>query len=217
MLPDHALHTLDALQARVMRQPLAGRLTLLSRLLLALAFLPTGLVKVMGQRFTVLGPDSPVGAFFEAMYQTGGYWRFLGASQLLAAVLLLIPSTAFFGALLFLPIIVNVAVITTAIEFRGTIYITWLMVLATLWLLAWDWPRWRTLLLPTGYRAPLLGGATTIERVGWGLGAAAGIGAVFATRGMVPMRAVPILLGVGVAAGGLVLIGLLRTRRRSSS
>jgi hypothetical protein len=61
MLSNRSLRRLDALQARVMGQPLAGRLTLLSRLLLAMAFLPKGLVKLMGQRFTVLGPDSPVG------------------------------------------------------------------------------------------------------------------------------------------------------------
>jgi len=42
--------------------------------------------------------NTSVGAVFEAMYQTGGYWRFLGLSQVLAGALLLIPATAFYGA-----------------------------------------------------------------------------------------------------------------------
>ncbi|MGI9625596.1 MAG: DoxX family protein, partial [Longimicrobiales bacterium] len=75
-------------------QPWLGRFTLMNRLLLAMAFIPTGLVKATGQRFTTLPVENPVGFFFEAMYQTGPYWFFIGAMQILAGVLLLVPATA---------------------------------------------------------------------------------------------------------------------------
>jgi hypothetical protein len=70
---EDSLRPLDALNARVMQYPAAARLTLMSRILLAVAFIPTGSVKLMGERFTSLGMDTSVGAFFEAMYQTGAY------------------------------------------------------------------------------------------------------------------------------------------------
>jgi hypothetical protein len=207
---------LDALHERVMRSLWAGRLTLLSRVLLAAAFIPSGLTKVLGDRFTTLGPSSPIGAFFEAMYQTGGYWRFLGAAQLIAALLLLVPRTAFFGAVLFLPIVVNIAVITTAIDFAGTVYITWMMVLAALWLLAWDWPRWRGVLATReGYR-PVLAHASRAERVGWVLCVTAGVMLLLALRRVVPASWIIGLVGAGCVGAALVVIALARTSRESS-
>jgi uncharacterized membrane protein YphA (DoxX/SURF4 family) len=78
-----------------------GLFTVFTRILLALAFTPSGITKVVGHRFTILGLDTPVGFFFEAMYRTGFYWRFLGLCQLGAALLLLIPRTATIGALVY--------------------------------------------------------------------------------------------------------------------
>ena len=57
----------------------------------------------MGNRFTILGLDDPIGFFFEALYRTGFYWRFLGICQLTVALLLLIPQTATLGVCLFPP------------------------------------------------------------------------------------------------------------------
>ena len=115
--------------------------TVATRVLLALGFLPSGLTKVVGNRFTVLGLDSPVGFFFEAMYRTGFYWRFLGLCQLAAALLLLIPRTATVGALVYLPLSLNIFVITVSLHFRGTPVITGLMLLANLYLLCWDYDK----------------------------------------------------------------------------
>lgn len=173
MPTEESLRPLDALNARVMQHPAAARLTMMSRILLAVAFIPTGSVKLMGERFTSLGVNTSVGAFFEAMYQTGAYWRFLGLSQVVAGLLLLIPATAFYGAVLFLPILVNVVIITIAIEFKGTPMITIPMLFANLWLLAWDWPRWRAVLI-TGASRPVVRGWSRLERAGWMLGTASG-------------------------------------------
>ena len=42
-----------------------------TRILLALAFIPSGLKKVLGERFTILDIETSVGFFFEALYQIG--------------------------------------------------------------------------------------------------------------------------------------------------
>ena len=119
--------------------------TVLTRVLLALGFTPSGLTKVLGNRFTILGLDNPVGFFFEAMYRSGFYWNFLGVCQLTAALLLLIPRTATLGAIVYFPIILNIFVITVSMEFRGTPVITGLMLLANIYLLCWDYERLKCL------------------------------------------------------------------------
>ncbi|HEV7905244.1 MAG TPA: hypothetical protein VGO96_15490 [Pyrinomonadaceae bacterium] len=118
----------------------------MTRVLLALGFLPSGLTKVVGNRFTILGVDNPVGFFFEAMYRTGFYWRFLGLCQLAAAALLLIPRTATIGALVYFPLILNIFVITVSLHFTGTPFITGLMLLASLHLLCWDYDKLKHLI-----------------------------------------------------------------------
>ncbi len=217
MLSNRVLASLDALQTRVMRHPAAARLTMLCRVLLAVAFIPTGTVKLLGERFTLLGVDTPVGYFFEAMYQTGGYWRFLGLSQVIAGCLLLWPVTAFYGALLFLPILVNVVVVTIAIEFKGTPIITVLMLLANLWLLAWDWPRWRALVTRVEVGSPIAG-SSVLERTGWTLGTLAMVAFFFAARGvkLVGLSLAPVqrsLVGIGLSAGVMVLVAWIRDGR----
>ena len=111
------------------------------RILLAIAFLPSGYTKLMGNRFTLLDIDNPIGFFFEAMYRTGWYWNFLGFMQLLVAILILIPRTTFLATILHLPIIINIFFITISMEFGGTPFITGLMLLANLYLLLWQYPK----------------------------------------------------------------------------
>lgn len=112
--------------------------TLATRVLLAIGFLPSGFVKLMGERFTRLGIDTPVGFVFEAFYRTGFYWNFLGAAQLLAAILLLIPRTRVIGAVVYFPIILNIFLLTLSMHFQGTPVVTGLMLLGATWLLLWD-------------------------------------------------------------------------------
>lgn len=110
------------------------------RVALALGFIPSGLVKVMGERFTALPPNHPLGHYFDALHLTGFYYTFIGVSQLTVALLLLIPRTALLGAILYLPIILNICVLTYATRFEGTRIAT-LMLLANLYLLCWDYAR----------------------------------------------------------------------------
>jgi uncharacterized membrane protein YphA (DoxX/SURF4 family) len=120
------------------------------RVLLALAFLPSGLVKVLGLPFTRLDPrTSDVGRLFDVLqHDFGALYPFIGACQVTAAVLLLVPRTTLVGALVHLPITAGIVVITTSVGFRGTWLIADLMLLGVLFLICWDWHRIRALVDP---------------------------------------------------------------------
>jgi uncharacterized membrane protein YphA (DoxX/SURF4 family) len=117
------------------------------RVTLAYAFLVAGWVKIVGERFASgLSPLHPMGAYLEALHDTGYYYTFIGYAQVLAAVLLLIPRTVILGALLYLPIIVNIWVLSFAVRFDGSFVTSPMMVLANLYLLAWNYDKLRYIL-----------------------------------------------------------------------
>lgn len=132
---------LDRLHTRVAARRGFRVLTALTRGLLAVGFFFPGMVKVLGLPFTSISTESPIGYFFDAMHRTGAYYRFIGVSQVVAALLLLLPATATLGAVLYFPIILNIFVITVALHFQGTPVVTGLMLLASFYLLCWDYPR----------------------------------------------------------------------------
>jgi len=115
--------------------------TVFTRCLLAVGFIQPSITKILHRPFTILPDSNPVGHYFNALYDTGFYYEFIGWSQITAAVLLLFPRTAHIGALLFLPIIANIAVLTTSVGFVGTWLVTILMCSAALWLVAWEYDR----------------------------------------------------------------------------
>lgn len=128
------------------RQPLLYRFTLGISIMLAVGFIPTGMVKVLGFRFSSLNPDHETGAFFEILYQSGYYWKFLGATQIMAGILILFKRTATLGSVMFVAIISNIFFITISYDFSGTPIITFAMLMASLWLVFWNWYRIRPLL-----------------------------------------------------------------------
>jgi uncharacterized membrane protein YphA (DoxX/SURF4 family) len=135
------MNAIESFHSNIYKKKLFVIFTWLTRILLSLAFIPSGLKKLMGARFTILGLDNPVGFFFEALYRAGWYWNFLGFMQLLTALLIIIPRTAYLGALLYLPIIINIFIIVVAVDFKGTPYIARLMLLANIYLLFWDYKK----------------------------------------------------------------------------
>jgi hypothetical protein len=117
--------------------------TIYLRYLIGFAFVFASIVKIKGERFTTLPTDTPVGYFFEAMYQSGFYWKFLGWSQLIAGVLMMTQRFATIGAWMFFPIILNITLITHSVNFgTGTPTVTTLMLLGTVYLLLWDYRKW---------------------------------------------------------------------------
>jgi uncharacterized membrane protein YphA (DoxX/SURF4 family) len=115
------------------------------RVVLALGFIPSGIVKIMGERFTALPVNHPLGHYLEALHLTGYYYPFIGVIQVTTAILLLIPRTALLGALMYFPIILNICILAYAVRFEGT-RITTLMLLANIFLLCWDYERLKYIL-----------------------------------------------------------------------
>ncbi len=193
---------------RLRRIPFFWRLTLLTRILMVAAFLPTGMVKLLGRRFTLLPVDNPVGAFFEAMYQTGVYWQFLGLSQVAAALLLALPATAHLGALLTLAITVNIFLITVGVGFTGTPMVTGPMLLAAVYLCAWDLHRFRSLWTVRSWPAELTvpqPRLDPVERVGFTVFAFCVLAFFGTTRFAAAWLPPGALVVVGAAAGLLAL------------
>ncbi|MFT3701777.1 MAG: hypothetical protein QM802_05380 [Agriterribacter sp.] len=116
------------------------------RVALAVAWLISGFVKIKGERFAAgLSHNHPLGQYFDALLNTGYYYTFIGTTQVIVAILLLIPRTALLGALCSFPIILNICVLTYAVRFEGTRAATF-MLLANVFLLCWDYNRLKSIL-----------------------------------------------------------------------
>ncbi|MEM7483209.1 MAG: hypothetical protein AAF481_18745 [Acidobacteriota bacterium] len=129
------------------------RSVLILRSLLAVGFMAPGWTKVVGLEFAPgMSEEFAAGRFFAAFHATGAYYTFVGLAQFIAGALLLFRGTALLGALLYLPIIANICVLTWAVDFgTGTPWITVLMLAGCTALVLWDAPRW----------APIFGGTAT--------------------------------------------------------
>lgn len=200
---------LDHLFLWVRSKRLLLRFTVFTRILLAAGFIPTGLVKLLGRRFTTIPVDEPIGAFFEAMYQTGMFWNFLGATQVVAGALLLVPRFAHLGAVCFLPIIVSINVINIALGFGLTTAITFLMALAALYLLLWDYHRLRSILTTRPLERLTEVPNFRLDRwetIGFTVFAAALLAVFLSTRGFGSVQATNLIIPLGAAAGLFTLL-----------
>lgn len=120
-----------------------------TRYLIGGTFVFASLIKIKGHRFTSeSGAENAINSawhFFETMYQSGLYWKFIGVGQLLAGLLLMTQKYAKLGALVNFPIILNIFVITLSYDFAFTPVVTGLMLMANLLLLIWDWNELKVL------------------------------------------------------------------------
>ncbi|TWR25149.1 DoxX family protein [Mucilaginibacter pallidiroseus] len=132
---------LDELHAHVRANKWMRYFTTFIRLALVAGFLPAGYVKIIGERFTDLHNNQPMGHYLEALHHTGYYYTFIGYAQILAALLLLIPRTVVLGVLLYLPIILNICILSFAVRFEGSLLTAPLMVIACIYLLCWHYDR----------------------------------------------------------------------------
>lgn len=115
------------------------------RYLIGGAFVFSAIIKIQGGRFTTDdGSSSPIDSawhLFETLYRSGLYWKFLGWGQLIAGLLLMTQRYAALGAVMFFPITLNIFFITVSYYFAGTPVITGLLVLATIFLMMWDYKK----------------------------------------------------------------------------
>lgn len=136
-----ALNALVSLIERLKALRVIQVFTIYLRYLIGSAFVFASVPKILGERFTQIPVSNPVGFYFEAMYQTGFYWNFLGWGQMIAAVLLMTQRFAALGAVAFYPIIINVWLVTWSVGFKGTPVVTFLMFLGNTYLLVWEYRR----------------------------------------------------------------------------
>lgn len=132
---------LDTLHTQTIRNKWIRYFTTFTRLALAAGFIPAGYVKIIGERFTDLHNNQPMGHYLEALHHTGYYYTFIGYAQVLAALLLLIPRTVVLGTLLYLPIILNICILSLAVRFEGSLLTAPLMVVACVYLLCWNYDK----------------------------------------------------------------------------
>ncbi|RFZ83462.1 DoxX family protein [Mucilaginibacter terrenus] len=132
---------LDKLHAQATHNRWMRYFATFNRVALAWGFLLSGFIKIMGERFTSLSNNHPMGAYLEALYHTGFYYTFIGVAQVTAAILILIPRTAVLGVLLYLPIILNICVLSLSVRFEGSLLTSPLMVISCLFLLCWYYDR----------------------------------------------------------------------------
>ena len=210
---------LDATHVWARNCPLLQRFTVFTRLLLGIGFIAPGLTKLLGNRFTQISIENPIGFFFEALYRTGFYWRFIGFAQVLASLLVLIPRTATLGALCFFPIILNIFVITVSMDFAGTPFITGLMLLANLYLLYWDYHKLKPLFFNVTAVTPQFTEVAPhwIERAGYGVCIMAGLLLTLSMRGFFHLGSRAVFLSLflsGLIGGLLILTGWIALTRK---
>lgn len=117
------------------------------RVSLAIGFFAAGMVKIVGERFASgLSENHPMGHYLVALHLTGYYYTFIGYAQVAAAIMLLIPQTVTLGAFLYFPIIFNILILTYATRFDGSMFTAPLMTLANLYLLGWNYEKWKYIL-----------------------------------------------------------------------
>lgn len=139
--------TLDKIHFQARQNRWLWYFSIFCRFILALGFIPSGLTKIMDERFASgLSANHPMGHYLEALHHTGFYYTFIGIAQLTAAILLLIPRTVTLGALLYLPIILNICMLSFAVRFDGSYVTAPLMVLANLYILFWNYHRLKFIL-----------------------------------------------------------------------
>lgn len=139
--------TLDRLHSEAKQNDWLWLFSIFNRLVLALGFIPAAIVKLIDERFASgLHANHPMGHYLEALHLTGYYYTFIGVAQLLAAVMLLIPRTATLGAFIYFPVILNITILTFATRFDGSLFTAPLMTLANLYILGWNYEKWKYIL-----------------------------------------------------------------------
>lgn len=157
---------------------------ILLRYLIGFAFLPAGLKKILGEPFTDPANHGRFHDFLHAFHATGGFYRFVGAVQLVAAALLLTQRFALAGAVLVLPVITAITVFCWSTAVYPTATIATMMWLGTAALVVWDLDRWRGVVAPQpgpALRPWILAGAAILLLY---LGATALTGAIYRPRGV---------------------------------
>lgn len=215
----HLQQSMIRLHKQIVSNPWLQLFSAVIRGLLALGFIVPGLKKVVNVPFAPGIPvDQPIGYFFDAFFQATEYYIFVGLAQVFAGLLLLFPSTVAIGSFIYLPIILNIFVITITLQFTGTWLIAGMMLLAALYLLCWEFDKWCLIIPGFNETARIVPGknlgffATIITG---GLASITGLSALFLLRGLFIQGPVLIPLLITIAGLSLGLYLAYRYRKKS--
>lgn len=109
-------------------------------------FIPSGLLKIQGKRFSAICPEMYADIFFQQLQSTGIYWNFLGFCQLLTALLLYSQRYTVLAVLMFFCICANIFVFTVSMGLNDKTLIMVFMLTIAILLIFWDWNKIRLLL-----------------------------------------------------------------------
>jgi uncharacterized membrane protein YphA (DoxX/SURF4 family) len=117
-----------------------------TRVFLGLIFFTAGMAKLFADhKFPgLIGP-----VWLEerlAEHNLGLYARFIAWSQVIAGLTLLSQRFATLGAILTFPIILNIWIVTVSLEWQGTPYVNFVLILINLHLLIADYPKLKFIL-----------------------------------------------------------------------
>jgi uncharacterized membrane protein YphA (DoxX/SURF4 family) len=130
--------------------------TVLLRYLLGGAFVYASIFKIYGIRFTPKSaenaPIDSLNHLLETMYRSEYFWQFIGWGQLAVGLLLMTQIFATLGAVMYFPMILSIFIITLSFDSSGILLTTWLMTLANIYLLLWDWNKLKFVVLPNPSR-----------------------------------------------------------------
>jgi hypothetical protein len=137
------MNTLVKIVVRIKHVVLLQVFTVYVRYLIGSAFVIAAFAmgKIIPQEHSladVVTGNDIVGKAFASFIHSRLYWSFIGWSQLIAGLLLLTQKFARLGAVIFLPMITNIFIITYSYDFIGTDVITGLMLLAAIYLVLWE-------------------------------------------------------------------------------
>jgi uncharacterized membrane protein YphA (DoxX/SURF4 family) len=116
------------------------------RFLIAFAFVPAALKKLLDQPFTDPANHGRFHDFLHAFHATGWFYSFVGVLQITAAALLFTQRFATIGALVALPILTAITAFCWSTQVYPTATIATLMWLGTVGLVIWDLDKWRGIL-----------------------------------------------------------------------
>ncbi|MDJ1469879.1 DoxX family membrane protein [Cytophagaceae bacterium DM2B3-1] len=173
------------------------------RFWLGLIFLTSGLAKLTHNTFpNTMGPP-----FLEdelAKYGLGMYARFIAFSQVTIGFLLISKRFATLGAVMAMPMLVNILVVVISLKWQGTPYVVGFFLFCTILLLIYDFHKLKFIL--SDNPAPLMN--HPIERNDWRLDLGNGVAFIILLTGAMLWPVSELISMYLINLGIVLLIGL---------
>jgi hypothetical protein len=191
-----------------------------SRLLLGALMLGGGLYKLSDNHIRgLMGP--PMNHAFLAKYGLEIFGQFIGVAQLVIGLLLLTGRFALLGALMLVPMWLNIVMLTWSQHWTGTPYLTTGFLILTLGLLLHDYERLKYLLYPPAHPEilrvePPRTGPLGAELLWW-LGLAVVVGGSLLYPVSLAVMEGTMLAGAGLLLGAGLWLWLWRRARQADS